>query len=599
MGFLSRRRLLAASLAAGAAAVTAQPRSASAAQLDADLEAAGKTYELTVLGSADLHGNIGNWDYYRDAEYDDGAHNDVGLAKVATLVNQIRAGRPGRPTLLVDAGDTIQGTPLAYYYALREPITQTGLPHPMAAAMNVLDYDAVVLGNHEFNYGLPLLDAWIKQLSCPALAANALDAATGRPAFQPYLIKRVRLAEHAPPVRVGLLGLTSPGTAIWDRAKVEGQLVFTDLVAEAARWVPVLKRQRADIVIVLAHSGDSGTSSYGSGLPVENASALLAERVQGIDAVLCGHTHVDLPQRFVTNAATGRQVLLSQPAKYGQRLTRMDFQLSRRSGRWAVTTSAATTLNTNTVVEDPAVLLAVRDQHETTVDYVSQVVAVSTEELTTAESRYRDTPIIDFINQVQTETVTAAMVGTPYEHLPVVSITAPFSRTAVFPAGEVRLKDVAGLYLYDNTLEAVVLTGAEIRAYLEYSAKYFTMHAPTDPVDPATISEPAVADYNYDILAGVDYRIDISEPVGTRIVSLARPGTGAAVADDDEFVVAVNNYRRGGGGNFPGITRDPVYSDQPEIRQLLIDWARDRGVIDPADFFTPNWVLVRQGVPVF
>jgi 2',3'-cyclic-nucleotide 2'-phosphodiesterase/3'-nucleotidase len=534
-----------------------------------------ETYRFTVLGTSDTHGNVYNWDYYRDAEYDDSAHNDVGVAKLASLINQIRAEKDVT-TLVLDAGDTIQGTPLATYYAKQEPITSTGEKHPMARAMNVLHYDAVTLGNHEFNYGLPLLNLWIRQLGFPALAANAVHPTTGKPAFLPYVIKRVRIKNQT--LRVGILGLTNPGIAIWDRANVEGKLRFDDMVATAAKWVPLIRARGADLVIVSAHGGDSGLSSYGPELPDENPAALIAAQVPGIDAILFGHAHLDIPQRFVTNAKTGDQVLLSEPSKWGQRLTRMDFTLTRERGRWRITEKKATTLNTNTVTEDPTVLAAVRSQHTKTVTYVNQVVARSTEELSAAESRYRDTPILDYINR--------------YASLPVLSIAAPFSRTALFPAGDVKIKDVAGLYIYDNTLEAVVLTGAEVKAYLEYSAKFFVTLAPGAPVDPAAISDPAVPDYNYDVISGVAYDIDVSRPVGDRI-------TLTAVAADARYVVAVNNYRRSGGGNFPGIVKGQVYNAQQEIRQLLIDWAQVRGTIDPADFYVANWRLVRAGTPVF
>jgi 2',3'-cyclic-nucleotide 2'-phosphodiesterase/3'-nucleotidase len=391
---------------------------------------------------------------------------------------------------------------------------------------------------------------------------------------------------------VGILGLTNPGVAIWDRANVEGRLRFEDMVATAAKWVPIIRRNGADLVIVSAHGGDSGTSSYGPELPNENPSALIAEQVPGIDAILFGHAHNEVAQRFVTNAATGEQVLLSEPSRWGQRLTRMDFEIGRERGKWMILSKKSATLNTNTVTEDPDVLRVVRKQHEKTVAYVNQVVAQSVVELSAAESRYKDTPILDFINQVQTETVTAALAGTEYAGLPVLSIAAPFSRTAVFPQGDVKIKDVAGLYIYDNTLEAVVLTGAEVKAYLEYSAKYFRTLAPGAPVDPGTISDPAVPDYNYDVISGITYDIDISRPVGERI-------TLYDVDPAARFVVAVNNYRRSGGGNFPGIVKEQVYNAQQEIRQLLIDWAQAKGVIDPADFFVANWRLVREGVPVF
>ncbi|MBW6436659.1 5'-nucleotidase C-terminal domain-containing protein [Actinoplanes hulinensis] len=588
---VSRRSVLAAS---AAATVAAPLVSSSGAQ--AGGTAVEKTYRLTVLGTSDTHGNVYNWDYYKDAEYDDSAHNDVGVAKLAALVNRLRAEATG-PVLVLDAGDTIQGTPLATYYAKQEPITATGEKHPMARAMNVLHYDAVTLGNHEFNYGLPLLNLWIRQLGFPALAANAISAKTGKPAFTPYVIKKVSLGRHAPTLRVGILGLTNPGSAIWDRANVEGKIEFTDMIATAAKWVPIMRARGADVVLISAHGGDSGTSSYGPELPNENPTALIAEQVPGIDAILFGHAHREVPQRFVTNLKTGEQVLLSEPSKWGQRLTKMDFDITRVKGQWKITTKAATSLNTNTVEADPKVLAAVRRQHEKTVAYVNQVVAASTVELSAATSRYEDTPILDYINKVQTDTVTAALAASEYASLPVLSIAAPFSRTAVFPRGDVKIKDVAGLYIYDNTLEAVVLTGAEVKAYLEYSAKYFVTHAVGAPVNPETISDPAVPDYNYDVLSGVDYDIDISKPVGSRITRLQIGGVD--VAADARFVVAVNNYRRSGGGSFPGIVKTQVYNEQQEIRQLLIDWAQAKGRIDPADFSVRNWQLVREGVPVF
>lgn len=593
-GMPSRRQLL----TGAAAAVVAGPL---VAAIPAQAAGHGQppTYDLTVLGTSDTHGNVFNWDYYRDKEYDDSAHNDVGVAKVATLVNQIRAERKGKATLVLDAGDTIQGTPLATFYAKQEPITSTGERHPMARAMNVIDYDAITLGNHEFNYGLPLLDLWIRQLGFPALAANAVDARTGKPAFTPYVIKKVSLGPDAPVLRVGILGLTNPGVAIWDKANVEGRLRFEDMIATAAKYVPIMRANGADLVLISAHGGDSGVSSYGDLLPNENPTALIAQQVPGIDAILFGHAHTEVVEKFVVNEATGEQVLLSEPSKWGQRVTRMDFTVTRRRGRWKVTTKRATMLNTNTVVEDPQVVAAVKAQHDKTVAYINQVVATSVVELSAEKSRYQDTPILDFINKVQTDTVAAAMAGTAYAGLPVLSISAPFSRTALFPAGDVKIKDVAGLYIYDNTLEAVVLTGAEVRAYLEYSAKYFRTLAPGAPVDPAVISEPAVPDYNYDTFSGIDYDIDISKPVGQRITVLNHAGTTTPVADTDQFVVAVNNYRRSGGGGFPGIVKTQVYNEQQEIRQLLIDWAQAKGVIDPADFSQQNWKLVREGVPVF
>ncbi|GIH39213.1 multifunctional 2',3'-cyclic-nucleotide 2'-phosphodiesterase/5'-nucleotidase/3'-nucleotidase [Microbispora corallina] len=558
----------------------------------------GHTVTITVMASSDIHGNALNWDYYKNAEFDDSAHNDVGLAKVSTMVKQIRADRGAGHTLLFDSGDTIQGTPLDYYYAKVEPITQTGETHPMAKAMNAIGYDAVTLGNHEFNYGLPLLAAWVKQMKAPVLGANAVSAKTGLPAYLPFVIKTMKVTGEKP-IKVGVLGLTNPGIAIWDKANVEGKLRFLDLVDTAKKWVPVIRSLGADVVLVTAHAGDNGLSSYGTDLPVENAAALVAQKVPGIDAVLFGHAHNDVPQRFVTNEVTGKQVLLTEPSKWGQRLSVVDFTLAKQRGAWTVTGKSSTTLNTNTVPEDPAIVALMKDQHDKTVGYVNRVIAQSKEQLSAAESPYKDTPILDYIQKVQTDLVSKAVAGTPDASLPVLSIAAPFSRTAVFPAGPVSVRDMAGLYVYDNTLLGVKMTGAQIKDYLEYSAKYFAQVAPGAPIDLATLTNAAgTPDYNYDQLSGVTYDVDIAKPVGQRIVNLSYQGT--PVAADQQFVVAVNNYRQSGGGGFPHVSTAPVvYNAQVEIRQALIEYATASGTIDPATFAEANWKLVRDGVPVF
>ena len=280
-------------------------------------------------------------------------------------------------------------------------------------------------------------------------------------------------------------------------------------------------------------------------------------------------------------------------------MSQVDIELRKVRGGWDVVGTEATALRTKEFPEHPDVLAATAEQHERAVDYVNQVVATSSEELSARTSRYEDTAILDFIQQVQTETVDSALEGTDRADLPVLSIAAPFSRDALFPEGDVTIRDIAGLYVFDNTLEAVELTGAQVRDYLEFSAKYFQQVPETGPVDPETITNAGdTPDYNYDIVAGVEYDLDVSQPAGQRVTRLVHPDL-TPVADEDRFVVAVNNYRRSGGGNFPHVSTAPVvYNEQQEIRQLLIEWAQERGVIDPADFYAESWQLVRDGEPL-
>ncbi|MGY1884925.1 bifunctional metallophosphatase/5'-nucleotidase [Blastococcus sp. SYSU DS0753] len=591
------RRRTTLSVAAAAAALTMATMSpAAAAPGTAD------DLTLTMLATTDLHGRVQNWDYFADRPYSERAGFETGLAKVATVVDSVRAERGEDSVFVVDNGDFLQGTPLTYYYAKQEPVTRTRVEHPMAAAFDVIGYDAQVVGNHEFNYGLDLLRRYARDVDHPVLGANVLHEPSRQPYLPPYTIKQMRVPGHKP-VKVGIIGLTTPGSAIWDKNNVEGRVAFQDMVEAAQRWVPVVDR-KADVVVVLSHAGVGGTSSYGPEVPTENPSDVIARTVPGIDAMVVGHTHQNAPSQVVTNEVTGEDVLLTQPYRWGATVSQVDIELQQVRGKWDVVGTSAQALSTAGVEESPEVLAATAEAHQKTVEYVNQVVATSAEELSAATSRYEDTAILDFIQDVQTDTVAAALEGTDRADLPVLSIAAPFSREAVFPAGDVTVRDIAGLYIYDNTLEAVELTGAQLKEYLEFSARYFQQVPATGDVDPETITNAVVdgfpngiPDYNYDVLSGVDYDIDVSQPAGSRIVGLSYEG--APVGDDDRFVVAVNNYRRSGGGNFPAISTAPVvYNEQLEIRQLLIERAQQEGVIDPAEFFVENWQLVRDGEPL-
>ncbi|MEV5241552.1 5'-nucleotidase C-terminal domain-containing protein [Streptomyces cinnamoneus] len=596
---LNRRNFLGRTAVTGAGVALA----GAVGTVPAEAESSGrrkKRYSFTVMGTTDLHGNVFNWDYFTDAEFDDKAHNDVGLAKISTLVNQVRAEKGRRNTLLIDAGDTIQGTQLSYYYAKVDPITGANGPvHPMAQAMNAIGYDAAALGNHEFNYGIPTLRKFQEQCRFPILGANALDAKTMRPAFPPYVMKTV-CTPHGRDVRVAVLGLTNPGIAIWDKANVQGKMVFPGLEEQAAKWVPKLRSMGADVVIVSAHSGSSGTSSYGDQLPyVENAAALVAEQVPGIDAILVGHAHTEIPEYRVTNKATGKQVVLSEPLKWGQRLTLFDFGLVWERGGWQVESVSAKVLNSNTVAEDRRITGLLGDEHRKVVAYVNQVIGTSSAAMGAAEAAYKDTPIIDFINHVQAETVRAALAGTAYASLPVLSQASCFSRTAAVPAGKVTIREVAGLYPFENTLEARVMTGAQVRAYLEFSARYYVRTAAGVPVDPAKLTNAeGIPDYNYDVVSGLSYEIDVAKAPGSRIVNLSFDGK--PLVDSAEFVLAVNNYRASGGGNFPHVARaKQVWANSDEIRNTIIGWVKAKQSIDVAAFSSVDWKLTRDGVPVF
>jgi 2',3'-cyclic-nucleotide 2'-phosphodiesterase/3'-nucleotidase len=558
-----------------------------------------------VLGTTDLHNNVFNWDYFKDTAYADAAGNKIGIAQASTLIKAMREERGAASTLTIDAGDTIQGTPLAYYFAKIRPISET-VTHPMALAMNAVGYDAVGLGNHEFNYGIPLLRTWEKQLDFPLLGANVHDAVTGERAFTPFLLKRVKTDNGW--LTAGLVGFVTPGCALWDRDNVQGKLDFNGIVEEAKTVIPQMKAAGADVVIVSSHSGATQGSSYGDALPfAENVSTELAQQVPGIDAILVGHAHVEIPERFVTNLSTGKQVLLTEPLKWGMRVSVMDLQLAKDKGQWTVISASSHLLNAATAEADPAVVRAVKAGHDATVMYVNEVIGTSTAPLSTDTACWEDSAAIDAINFVQASTIKAELAGSANAALPVLSIAAAFSRAVDVAAGPLTIRDVAGLYIFDNTLLSIRITGAQVKAYLEWSAQYFkavsaTTASAADVTNAVTTMAPGgTPDYNYDVVYGLDapltYDIDLARPVGDRILGLSYGGV--PLRPDQEFAMAINNYRQSGGGNFPGVKTAPVLSNsQQEIRQRIIDYVVDRGTLDAALFSRKDWRLVVNGQPL-
>ena len=567
----------------------------------------GNLVHLTIMGTSDLHGSVFNWNYFTNAEYDDSAKNDIGLAKLATLVERVRSQRGRDHTLMIDAGDTIEGTPLAYYFARIAPITDANV-HPMAAAMNYIGYDAAALGNHEFNYGIPLLRTFADQLDFPLLGANALDARTGRPAFTPYVIKTVRV-EGEQPIKVGVLGLTNPGIAIWDEANVQGRMTFPGLVEQAGIWVPRMRAAGVDVVVVAAHSGATTSSSYGDALPVpENVSTLVAQQVPGIDAILVGHAHQEISERRVVNEVSGREVVLTEPLAWGMRLSLIDLMLVRAGPRWVVQSCGSNVLNSNTVPQDPELVELLTAHHDKVVTYVNSVIGSCTVAMSCGTAHYEDTAALHFINLVQAQAVRTAIAGTAEAALPMLSITALSNREAVIPAGQVAVRDIAGLYVFDNTLLAITFTGAQVKAHLEKSVEYFRQVTGIGPFTPdeltnaVTVEAPSgTPDYSFDVMGGLDapltYDIDVAQNPGSRIVNLAYAGAPIDLAA--QFVVAINSYRQSGGGAFPDVRTSPVvHNAQQEIRQLIIDWVTSHKVVDPLAFTSTDWKLVSNGATV-
>ena len=540
--------------------------------------AADSTRTITILSTTDLHTNLVGYDYYasKPAEW--------GLAKVATLVRQERALDPN--ALLLDSGDTIQGTPLGYYYAAIDAQS----PHPMAAAMNALGYDVAALGNHEFNYGLDTLNRWISQCKFPVLSAN-IRKADGSEAFTPYVIKTVN------GVQIGILGMTTPAIPNWEKPANIAGLRFDNPVDIAKQYVPKMRAAGADVIVVMQHIGwdkvpansakpeswlsDPSTWQDSGSLPNENLTIELAQQVPGIDVILAGHSHLDVPKTIING------VLVLEASYWGRALGKVTLQVKGSGDNWQVSGKDSTNRSVVGVDADAQIQQIAAPYFGRTLQYISAPVGTASGEFAGgAKARYLDGPLADLINTVQSEAAAAA--GHPVD----ISLAAIFTDPGHIPQGQVALRDVYSAYIYDNTLYAMEINGSILRRALEKDAEYFRQVDPASlPADPKGVVADNARDYNWDIYTGVDYTIDASKPAGQRVTKLQFKGKD--VTPEQTFRIAINNYRASGGGGFAMFREGKiVWQSTNEIRDLLAEYVRAKGSIDPQALNVRNFTLV-------
>lgn len=518
--------------------------------------------QVTILSTTDLHGNILPLDYYTNRP------DERGLARVATIIRRARLENPN--LLLVDSGDTIQGTPLVYYHNKKN----NGPPDPMMLMMSALRYDAMTVGNHEYNFGLKVLEKARGEAKFPWISANTYRKGTEQTQYDPYVVKEVNGA------RVGILGLTTPGIPYWENTENYAGLEFREPVAEAKKWVEQLReKERVDLVVISMHMGlerDLRTGETWAGLvPNENAAISIAEQVPGVDVILMGHTHREEPSLYING------VLLTQAHRWGSRVARVDVYMEKaidaRGGRWRVAAKSARTIPVDERVEpDGEVLKIVEPYDRETQSWLSRVVGESPVELSATDARLRDTAILDLIHRAQLEAGKAD-----------VSMAASFNPQARIPKGPVTVRDIAGLYEYENTLVVLEVTGRQLKEALEHSAMYFRAYVPNKPA--AELVDEKIPGYNFDTAEGVTYDMDISKPTGQRILNLRF--NGKPVTPAQKLRLATNNYRVNGGGGYTMYKNAPVlYRSGEEIRELIVEWVERHKRI-PAEP-TNNWRLL-------
>ncbi|GGI71435.1 2',3'-cyclic-nucleotide 2'-phosphodiesterase [Deinococcus wulumuqiensis] len=572
-----------------------------------------QTVDLRILETSDLHTHALGYDYYQDKPT-----GEFGLEYTASLITAARAEKAN--SLLFDNGDLIQGNPLGDYVARVQPL-KAGEMHPMHRAMQTLKYDGATLGNHEFNYGLDFLDRVLKAAPMPYVSANVQNL-DGTPRFTPYVIQRkvMKDVEGRPAVvNVGIIGFVPPQIMQWDKANLEGKVKAVDILEAANRYVPEMKAKGADIIIALNHSGiDRGEYMVGQ----EAAGAALT-RVPGIDVVLSGHSHQEFPSatyKDVTGADIAKGTIGGKPSTmpgfWGNNLGVIDLKLSYdpASKKWNVVDSQAAlrpiwdkAAKKSLVQPSAAIASAVKTQHEGTLTYVRGKVADLTAPINSYWALVQDDPSVQLVSNAQAAYVKNALKDTQYGNLPVLSAAAPFkaggrsgaSYYTDIPAGTLAIKNVADLYVYPNTVQAVLVTGAQVQEWLERSAGQFKQIDPTK-TEPQALVDESFPTYNFDVIDGVTYEIDVTQP--------SRYGADGKVANENarrvknlqyqgkpidpaqQFVVATNNYRASGGGKFPGLDGTNIVLQAPdETRQALIGYFQQQQTVNPAA--DGNWKL--------
>ncbi|WP_061007823.1 2',3'-cyclic-nucleotide 2'-phosphodiesterase [Vibrio sp. CUB2] len=551
------------------------------------------TIKLRIIETTDIHTNVMDYDYYKDQP-----SQQIGLSRAATLVKQAR--EEAVNSVLVDNGDLIQGSPMGDYMAAKG--INAGEIHPVYKAMNQLDYDVGNIGNHEFNYGLEFLKNSIDGANFPYVSANVFDKKTGEHYFKPYLIKTHTFKDidgQNHEIKVGYIGFVPPQIMVWDKKNLEGKVFAEDITETAKKLVPQVKKEGADVIVAIPHSGIS-TDPYKLG--AENSVYYLTE-VEGIDAIAFGHSHAVFPGKDfaklqgVDNAkGTINGVTAVMPGRWGSHVGVMDLMLKEKDGKWQVVEGQSEArpifdkANKKSLAEaDKGIVDALVDDHKGTREFVNQPIGKANDVMYSFLALVQDDPTIQIVNLAQKDYVERFIQGDPdLEGIPVLSAAAPFkvggrkddpNGFTEVESGQLTFRNAADLYLYPNTLVAMKVKGKEVHEWLECSAGQFN-HIDVNSTQPQSlINWDSFRTYNFDVIDGVNYQIDVTQPPkydadckvinpdSQRIVNLTY--NGKPVDPKQDFIIATNNYRAYS-ATFPGTGPDFIAFDAPDENRSVV-----------------------------
>jgi len=575
------------------------------------------TVDLRILETTDLHSNMMDFDYYKDTPTE-----KFGLVRTASLINAARG--EVKNSVLVDNGDLIQGSPLGDYMAAKG--LKKGEIHPVYKAMNTLDYTVGTLGNHEFNYGLKYLHDALAGAEFPYVNANIIDVKTQKPLFTPYLIKETEVVDqdgNKQTLKIGYIGFVPPQIMTWDKANLSGKVTVNDITETARKYVPEMREKGADLVVVVAHSGLSADPYQAM---AENSVYYLSE-VPGGDAILFGHAHAVFPGNDFASIkgadiekGTLNGVPSVMPGMWGDHLGVGDLVLNNDGGSWKVTHSKAearpiydAAAKKSLAAEDKKLADVLKHDHDATREFVSKPIGKSADNMYSFLALVQDDPTVQVVNMAQKAYAEHFIQGDPdLAKLPVLSAAAPFkvggrkndpASYVEVEKGQLTFRNAADLYLYPNTLVVVKASGQEVKEWLECSAGQFNQIDPHSSKPQSLINWDGFRTYNFDVIDGVNYQIDVTQPAkydgecqainpqAERIKNLTF--NGKAIDPKATFLVVTNNYRAYG-GKFAGTGDSHIaFASPDENRAVLAAWigaeSKKRGEIHPA--VDNNWRL--------
>ncbi|EPZ9279222.1 TPA: 2',3'-cyclic-nucleotide 2'-phosphodiesterase [Vibrio parahaemolyticus] len=551
------------------------------------------TIKLRIIETTDIHTNVMDYDYYKDQP-----SQQIGLSRAATLVKQAKS--EVENSVLVDNGDLIQGSPMGDYTAAKG--IQAGEVHPVYKAMNQLHYDVGNIGNHEFNYGLDFLQKTLAGANFPYINANVFDKKTGEHYFQPYLIKTHSFKDtdgEVHQVKVGYIGFVPPQIMVWDKKNLEGNVVAKDIKETAEKLIPQMKKEGADIIVAIPHSGVS-TDPYKLG--AENSVYYLTQ-VKGIDAIAFGHSHAVFPgkgfenlQGVDNNKGTINGVTAVMPGRWGSHVGVMDLVIEQKDGQWQVVEGQSEArpifdkaTKKSLAEADQGIIKALEDDHKGTREFVNQPIGKANDVMYSFLALVQDDPTIQIVNLAQKDYVERFIQGDPdLADIPVLSAAAPFkvggrkddpNGFTEVESGQLTFRNAADLYLYPNTLVAMKVKGKEVHEWLECSAGQFK-HIDVNTTQPQSLIDwDNFRTYNFDVIDSVEYQIDITQPPkydasckvinpdSQRIVNLTF--NGKPVDPKQDFIIATNNYRAYS-NTFPGTGPDFIAFDSPDENRSVV-----------------------------